>query len=51
MRSTELHTESSMDVSQALDLSLPHSMLYVKVKKADVIVVRATKNQAMYTHQ
>ena len=49
--STELQTESSMDVSQAFDFSLPHSRLYVKVKNADVAVVRKTRNQAPYTHQ
>ena len=51
MMSTELQTDSSMDVSQAFDFSLPHSRLYVKVKNADVAVVRKTRNQAPYTHQ
>ena len=51
MMSTELQTESNMEVSQAFDFSLPHSRLYVKVKNADVAVVRKTRNQAMYTHQ
>ena len=50
MMKNDSKTPIAIAVSQLLDLSVPHSTLYNKRKKADVATVKKARNQPMYAH-